>query len=86
MNDRIKILKGGNSGMGDTQLARQGMLLVCCCGAECGCAVILNCGQHHGLGNGCNGGDTYDIYEFLYRYGLPDESCQNYGACCVCEL
>lgn len=27
-----------------------------------------------------NGGDTYDVYEFMYRYGLPDESCQNYAA------
>lgn len=27
-----------------------------------------------------DGGDTYDVYEFMHRYGLPDESCQNYAA------
>lgn len=42
--------------------------------------VMLNCGQSHGLGNGCGGGEAYDIFEYMHRYGLPDESCQNYVA------
>ena len=42
--------------------------------------VILNCGPQHGLGAGCDGGEGYDIFEYMYRYGLPDESCQQYIA------
>lgn len=52
-------------GESDTMLARQ---------------VILNCAHTYGLGEGCNGGEGYDVFEYMYRYGLPDESCQIYKA------
>ncbi|CAF0743189.1 unnamed protein product, partial [Didymodactylos carnosus] len=42
--------------------------------------VFLNCGKARGLGNGCYGGKAYQVLEYMYRYGLPDETCQNYVA------
>jgi len=42
--------------------------------------VILNCGKKHGYGNGCHGGESTDIYEFMRHYGLPEEGCYNYLA------
>jgi hypothetical protein len=29
--------------------------------------VILNCGEHRGFGNGCNGGDAYDVFEYMHQ-------------------
>ena len=52
-------------GLQDIQLARQ---------------VILNCGPINGLGAGCDGGEGFDVFEFMHRFGLPDESCQIYKA------
>jgi hypothetical protein len=65
VNDRIKIMKGPAQVGGEVQVARQ---------------VILNCGKAHGLGNGCHGGDGFDVFEYMHRFGLPSESCQNYVA------
>lgn len=42
--------------------------------------VMVNCGPAHGLGAGCNGGEGFDVFEFVHRYGLPDETCQIYTA------
>jgi len=42
--------------------------------------VIINCGPAYGLGAGCDGGEVYDVFEYMHRYGLPDESCMNYVA------
>jgi len=42
--------------------------------------VILNCGPKHGFGNGCHGGESTDIYEFMRQLGLPEEGCYNYLA------
>jgi len=42
--------------------------------------VILNCGSKHGYGNGCHGGESSDIFEFMRILGLPDEGCYNYLA------
>jgi hypothetical protein len=42
--------------------------------------VILNCAPAHGLGAGCDGGEVFDVFEYMHRYGLPDESCMNYVA------
>jgi len=42
--------------------------------------VIINCGPAYGLGAGCEGGEVYDVFEYMHRYGLPDESCMNYVA------
>ena len=42
--------------------------------------TFLNCAPGHGLSNGCDGGDPKDIYEFMRKYGLPDESCLPYNA------
>jgi len=42
--------------------------------------VILNCGSKYGLGNGCHGGESSDIFEFMRLFGLPDEGCYNYLA------
>jgi cathepsin X len=52
VNDRIKVAKGGRGT--DVILARQ---------------VILNCGHYRGkFGDGCHGGDPYDVFEYLHRY------------------
>jgi hypothetical protein len=42
--------------------------------------VILNCGSKYGYGNGCHGGESSDIFEFMRLFGLPDEGCYNYLA------
>jgi len=42
--------------------------------------VILNCGKKYGYGDGCNGGESPDIFEFMRLFGLPDETCNNYLA------
>jgi len=64
--DRIKIMnkKRGYTGA-DVMLGRQS---------------FLNCAPAHGLSDGCNGGEASDVWEFMQRYGLPDESCLPYNA------
>ncbi|DAZ93755.1 TPA: hypothetical protein N0F65_000598 [Lagenidium giganteum] len=64
--DRIKILnkKRGYTGA-DVMLGRQS---------------FLNCAPGHGLSDGCGGGEASDVYEFMHKYGLPDESCLPYNA------
>ena len=42
--------------------------------------VFLNCAERRGYGSGCNGGSVSDIFDYLFEYGLPDESCQLYHA------
>jgi cathepsin X len=42
--------------------------------------VMLNCGRKFGYGDGCNGGESVDVFEFMRVLGLPDESCNNYLA------
>jgi hypothetical protein len=43
--------------------------------------TFINCGATRGgFGDGCDGGDAFDIMEYMVRYGLPDETCQNYMA------
>jgi len=39
--------------------------------------VILNC---HPGGGSCHGGNPLDVYEHIYKNGLPDDSCQQYVA------
>ena len=64
--DRIKILNKRRNFMGaDVMLGRQS---------------FLNCAPGHGLSAGCDGGEAADVYEFMRRYGLPDESCLPYNA------
>jgi hypothetical protein len=64
--DRIKIMnrKRGYTGA-DVMLGRQS---------------FLNCAPGHGLSDGCDGGEASDVFEFMHRYGLPDESCLPYNA------
>lgn len=64
--DRIKIMnyKRGFTGA-DVMLGRQ---------------TFLNCAPGHGLSSGCDGGEPADVYEFMKRYGLPDETCLPYNA------
>lgn len=38
--------------------------------------VIINCRA----GGSCNGGNSGGVFEFAHKYGIPDESCQNYEA------
>jgi hypothetical protein len=67
VSDRIKISKhrAGLPGP-DTLLSRQ---------------VMLNCGEKRGgFGQGCSDGHSFDVLEYLHRYGLPDETCQSYSA------
>lgn len=37
--------------------------------------TLLNCGAYYGMGAGCNGGDVIDVFHYMGRFGLPDESC-----------
>lgn len=57
-------IKKGGQGL-DVMLARQ---------------VMLNCGAFDNFGAGCDGGDIIDVYHYMTKYGLPDESCQLYNA------
>ena len=40
--------------------------------------VLINC-VHGDLG--CDGGDESDAYQYIQKFGLPDETCQPYQAC-----
>ena len=40
--------------------------------------VLINC--VHG-DTGCDGGDESDAYQYIQKFGLPDETCQPYQAC-----
>lgn len=42
--------------------------------------TFLNCGPAHGLSDGCGGGEPSDVFEFMHKYGVPDESCLPYNA------
>ncbi|KAI8476356.1 MAG: hypothetical protein J3K34DRAFT_256855 [Monoraphidium minutum] len=42
--------------------------------------TLLNCAAFHGMGQGCDGGDTIDVFHYMAKYGLPDESCLHYMA------
>ena len=37
--------------------------------------TLLNCGAYEGFGAGCDGGDPIDVFRFMSKTGLPDESC-----------
>ena len=37
--------------------------------------TLLNCGAYYGMGAGCNGGDVIDVFHYMDKFGLPDESC-----------
>ncbi|OQR80473.1 cathepsin B, cysteine protease family C01A, partial [Thraustotheca clavata] len=64
--DRIKIMNHRRGFTGaDVMLSRQS---------------FLNCAPGHGLSTGCDGGESTDVFEFMQRYGLPDESCLPYNA------
>ena len=38
--------------------------------------VLINCGG----GGSCDGGDVGGVFDFMGKYGVPDETCQNYEA------
>mmetsp|Transcript_19196 Transcript_19196/g.24208 ORF Transcript_19196/g.24208 Transcript_19196/m.24208 type:complete len:376 (-) Transcript_19196:437-1564(-) len=65
-NDRIKIQmhRAGYKGP-DVILSRQS---------------FLNCAPAHGLGAGCEGGLASEVFEFMAKFGLPDETCLPYNA------
>ncbi|KAK9810583.1 hypothetical protein WJX73_002238 [Symbiochloris irregularis] len=42
--------------------------------------TLLNCGAYYGMGAGCNGGDVIDVFHYMEKFGLPDESCFTYQA------
>eukprot|EP00190_Bangiopsis_sp_CCMP1999_P000061 CAMPEP_0198725564 /NCGR_PEP_ID=MMETSP1475-20131203/2852_1 /TAXON_ID= ORGANISM="Unidentified sp., Strain CCMP1999" /NCGR_SAMPLE_ID=MMETSP1475 /ASSEMBLY_ACC=CAM_ASM_001111 /LENGTH=373 /DNA_ID=CAMNT_0044487365 /DNA_START=197 /DNA_END=1318 /DNA_ORIENTATION=- len=67
--DRIKIAKRA---MGpDVMLSRQALLN--CIGSTVGV-------KHDGESDGCNGGTSLDVYRYMHDIGLPDETCNHYGA------
>lgn len=43
-------------------------------------AVLLDCAEEKGFGNGCDGGEWSDVFEYMLQEGLPDETCSNYRA------
>lgn len=65
VQDRIKIALHDHPSSSDVMLARQ---------------TILNCGEHRGFGTGCDGGEAEDVLEFMYQFGLGDETCNPYVA------
>jgi len=67
VNDRIKFANGKRKQhVTDIMLSRQS---------------LINCGKKRGgFGDGCNGGEAFDVLEYMRRFGLPDETCQNYLA------
>jgi hypothetical protein len=36
---------------------------------------LLNCAAYEGYGAGCDGGDPIDVFKYMAKFGLPDESC-----------
>lgn len=42
--------------------------------------TFLNCAAPKGFGGGCDGGDVADVFGYMSKYGLPDESCLTYNA------
>jgi hypothetical protein len=42
--------------------------------------TLLYCAAFEGHGDGCNGGDVFDTFEYMTAHGLPDESCMIYHA------
>ncbi|EIE22506.1 cysteine proteinase [Coccomyxa subellipsoidea C-169] len=41
---------------------------------------LLNCAAYEGMGAGCDGGDPIDVFRYMAKFGLPDESCNTYSA------
>ena len=41
--------------------------------------TLLNCGAYHKMGGGCDGGDPIDVFHYMQKYGIPDESCLSYA-------
>ena len=42
--------------------------------------TFLNCAAPKGFGGGCDGGDVADVFGYMSKFGLPDESCLTYNA------
>eukprot|EP00884_Botryococcus_braunii_P007130 jgi/Botrbrau1/16418/Bobra.0142s0017.1 len=42
--------------------------------------TLLNCGHYEHMGHGCDGGDVIDVFRYMAKFGLPDESCMTYNA------
>lgn len=42
--------------------------------------TLLNCAALKGYGGGCDGGDPIDVFRYMAKFGLPDESCLTYSA------
>ena len=66
LNDRIKIQ---NDALGNIQndimLGRQ---------------TFLNCAPFHQFSDGCGGGEPADVFDYMNKIGLPDETCNHYQA------
>ena len=41
--------------------------------------TFLNCAAFKGFGGGCDGGDVADVFGYMSKFGLPDESCLTYN-------
>eukprot|EP01135_Chromosphaera_perkinsii_P002822 Nk52_evm12s228 gene=Nk52_evmTU12s228 len=41
---------------------------------------FLNCAKVRGHGNGCGGGEATDVYSYMKKYGVPDNTCSIYKA------
>lgn len=40
----------------------------------------MDCGQHYGYGDGCAGGEAWEVYQFVLEHGIVDASCNSYQA------
>lgn len=42
--------------------------------------TILDCAPFHKMSDGCGGGEARDVFNYMSRFGIPDESCNPYNA------
>lgn len=72
LNDRIKIARKAQ--FPDVMVSRQALMN--CVPSYSNYSDAVSVGEP----KGCNGGDAWEVYEYLHRTKVPDETCQPYEA------